>query len=71
MHKIGLEFDPRQMNWTNQVRHNVGGNRMRWKTESKIRLDEAWREKLTFAQKFAIDAGTIAGRYPFLRLGLR
>jgi hypothetical protein len=51
--------------------HNVGGNHMRWSEESKLKLDESWRDKLTFAQKFAIDTGTIAGRYPFLRLGLR
>jgi len=71
MHRIGLEFDPQQLDWANQIRHNVGGNHMRWGEESKLSLDEAWREQLTFAQKFAIDTGTVAGRYPFLRMGFR
>ena len=71
MHQIGLEFDPRQLDWANQVRHNVGGNRMRWSEESKLRLDETWREKLTFAQRLAIDTGTVTGRYPFIRMGFR
>ena len=71
MHQIGLEFDPQQLDWANQVRHNVGGNHMRWSEESRLSLDETWREKLTFTQKFAIDTGTLAGRYPFLRMGFR
>jgi hypothetical protein len=71
MHQIGLEFDPQQLDWANQVRHNVGGNRMRWSEESRLQLDETWRKKLTFAQKFTIDTGTLAGRYPFLRMGFR
>ena len=71
MHQIGLKFDPEQLDWANQVRHNVGGNHMRWSEESRLSLDETWREKLSFTQKFAIDTGTLAGRYPFLRMGFR
>jgi len=71
MHQIGLEFDPQQLDWANQVRHNVGGNHMSWSEESRLSLDETWREKLSFTQKFAIDTGTLAGRYPFLRMGFR
>jgi hypothetical protein len=69
MRQIGLEYDPGQLDWANEVRHNAGGNRMRWQGTSELKLDDAWREKLTFPQKLAIDAGTIAGRYPFIGLG--
>lgn len=71
MHQIGLEFDPQQLDWASQVRHNVGGNQMRWSEESRLSLDETWRKELTFTQKFAIDTGTLAGRYPFLRMKFR
>jgi len=71
MHQIGLEFDPQQLDWASQVRHNVGGNQMRWSEESRLSLDETWREELTFTQNFAIDTGTRAGRYPFLRMKFR
>jgi hypothetical protein len=70
MHQLGLEYDPRQLDWAKQVRHNIGGNRMRRATESELRLDESWRHKLTLAQKLAIDAATIPARYPFIKLGL-
>lgn len=68
---LGLDFDPRQLDWTAELRHNVGGNRMRWNKQSVLSLDETWRQGLTLVQKLAIDAGTLPGRYPFIRLGFR
>jgi hypothetical protein len=71
MQQVGLDFDERQLHWAAQVRHNVGGNRMRWRQRSKLRMDETWRQGLTLVQKLAIDAGTLPGRYPFIKLGFR
>ena len=70
MKKLGLTFHPLQLQWAIQERHNVGGNNMRFGQSSKLRLDEHWRKKLTLAQRVAIDAGTLPGRYPFLKFGL-
>ena len=71
LRKIDLTFDPCQLEWANQIRHNVGGNRMRWRETSELTLDDTWREKLTLSQKLAIRTGTMLGRYPLIRLGLR
>jgi len=71
MKAIGLAFDPVQLNWAAQERHNVGGNGVRRETASDIRLDERWRQRLSRPQKLAIDIGTFRGRYPFFKLGFR
>ena len=70
MQHLGIAFHPMQLSWAAQERHNVGGNRMRWNGSSELKLDAAWRKKLSFAQKLTIDACTIPGRYPFLKLTL-
>lgn len=67
MQELGLSFDPRQLDWASQVRHNVGGNGMRRTSSSELKLDEKWRDEFTLLQKLAIDAGTLLGRYPFAR----
>ena len=67
MRELGLSFDPRQLEWASQVRHNVGGNGMRRSNSSELKLDEKWREEFNLLQKLAIDAGTFLGRYPFAR----
>jgi Sulfotransferase family len=68
MQYLGVAFEPLQLRWAMQERHNVGGNRMRWNSSSDLRLDAAWRTELSLMQKLAIDAGTIPGRYSFVRL---
>lgn len=70
MQQLGLAFHPRQLQWAVQERHNISGNRMRFGASSELELDEHWRDELTLAQKLAIDAGTLPGRYPFVKLGL-
>jgi len=70
MQQLGLTFHPLQLQWATQERHNIGGNNMRFGDSSELRLDEHWRKKLTLVQKLAIDAGTLPGRYPFVKLGL-
>ena len=67
MQQLGLSFDPRQLDWASQVRHNVGGNGMRRTNSSELKLDDKWRDEFTLLQKLAIDAGTLFGRYPFAR----
>ncbi len=71
MRDLGLSFHPGQLQWAAKERHNISGNRMRFGASSEVRLDEHWREELTLPQRLAIDAGTFAGRYPFVKLGLR
>jgi hypothetical protein len=70
MQELGLSFDPHQLQWASAVRHNVGGNGMRRNTSSELKLDEKWRDHFTLVQKLAIDAGTLPGRYPFVKFGL-
>ena len=67
MEDLSLSFDPRQLEWASQVRHNVGGNGMRRSRSSELQLDEKWRDHLTLLQKLTIDAGTLLGRYPFAK----
>jgi hypothetical protein len=44
---------------------------MRWNGSSELKLDVAWRKELSLVQKLTIDAGTIPGRYPFVKLNVR
>ena len=70
MQKLGLTFDRRQLQWATPVRHNVGGNRMRARNSSVLKLDDRWRHKLTISQKIAIDLLTLPGRYGLLKFGV-
>jgi Sulfotransferase family len=67
MEELGLSFDPRQLEWASEVRHNVGGNGMRRCRSSELKLDEKWRKHFNLLQKLAIDAGTLPGRYLFAK----
>ena len=70
MERLGLTFHPSQLQWANQERHNVGGNNMRFGNSSELKLDEHWRKSLSLAQRLAIGAGTLPGRFPFVKLRL-
>ncbi len=70
MASFGMAFHPRQLEWVEPERHNISGNRMRFAASSKVKLDERWRRSLTLAQRVAIEAGTLPGRYPFVKFGL-
>jgi len=37
---LGLDFDPRQLVWTEAERHEVAGNHMRFDQTSELVLDE-------------------------------
>ena len=67
MKMLGLAFHPHQLDWASQERHNIGGNRMRFETSNELRPDQRWRDKLTFAQRLAIDLGTLPGRYAMIK----
>lgn len=69
MRQLGLSFDRRQLQWASQVRHNVGGNGMRRHKTSELKLDDRWRARWTFPQRLVIDAATLPGRFPFVKLG--
>ena len=69
MQRFGLSFDPVQLEWASQVRHNVGGNGMRRRDTSVLKLDERWREYWSLPQRLVIDAATLPGRFPFVKLG--
>lgn len=59
---FGLDFDPQQLAWGEQVKHNVGGNHMRWEAKSQLVLDEKWKERLSTLQQRVIDIGTLRSR---------
>jgi len=71
MQELGLGFDPNQIRWAEPERHNVGGNGMRRSTSSELKLDEKWRDRFSLPQRMVIDAGTLFGRYPLVKLGMR
>jgi len=61
---LGLSFEPAQLDWAQAEHHNIGGNRMRFSTDSTIRLDEKWKTALTPAQKLGIVLATFPARFP-------
>lgn len=65
MRWLGLSFQPGQLAWAEAEHHNIGGNRMRFGTDSTIRLDEKWRKALTPGQKLAIMAMTFPAKLPW------
>ncbi len=65
---LGLEFEQQQLDWAGHAKHLVAGNRMRWQTDSEIRTDLKWRQSLSLPERICIDVGTMASRYPSLRI---
>lgn len=62
MPRIGLGFEPGQLEWAMRERHNCGGNRMRRSKTSEIRLDETWRTGLSRLQQTVISLLTMRTR---------
>ena len=48
---LNLEFEERQLSWRDQSHHSLAGNHMRLRSNGEIRLDEAWRSRLSTVQK--------------------
>ena len=63
MRAIGLEFEPGQLQWATAEHHNLGGNHMRFTTDSTIRLDEKWRRNLSRKQKLGVWWLTLPTRF--------
>lgn len=59
---LDLDFDPRQLAWAAAERHSFAGNHIRFQEKSELVLDEAWKTKLTPAQKLLIDLGTVVSQ---------
>ena len=60
---LGVEYIPEQVSdWATGVRHNLGGNRMRWGQSSEIRVDDKWKQHLNFRQRMQIDLATLPAR---------
>lgn len=59
---LGLKFDPRQLQWAEQVKHSFAGNHVRRQKKSELVLDERWKRLLSPKQKFLIDVGTLFSR---------
>lgn len=51
MEHCGLDFQPQQLRWADHVRHSVGGNSIRFSTDSAIRYDASWERNLTPRQR--------------------
>jgi hypothetical protein len=67
---LGLDFDPRQLDWAEAEKHEVAGNHMRFDASSALILDTSWRDGLSAAQKLAIDTGTLLSRRTLLGTGV-
>ena len=59
---LGLQFNPRQLFWAEQVKHLVAGNRVRRQQQSRLALDNRWETGLNTLQKLVIDGGTFRSR---------
>jgi hypothetical protein len=65
---LGLKFDPRQLQWAEQVKHSFAGNHVRLRTKSELCLDERWMHCLSPTQKLLVDLGTpLSGHRFFVR----
>jgi Sulfotransferase family len=59
---LGLDFDPRQLEWAEAEKHEVAGNHMRFNATSELVLDESWRQSLSPLKQRAINLGTLLSR---------
>ena len=59
---LGLSFDPRQLQWAEQVKHSFAGNHVRLQRNSELILDERWKHLLSPTQKLLIEVGTFLSR---------
>jgi hypothetical protein len=71
MGMLGLPFEPGQLDFAGQDRHNIGGNRMRFSKDSTIALDQAWQSGLDPLQKVTVGLVSKAARAPGVELAYR
>jgi len=63
MRRLGMGYEPQQLDWAAAERHNLAGNRMRRTASSDITLRDEWREKLGLANRAVIDLLTLPATY--------
>lgn len=69
MKRLGIAFEPAQLDWSRHDHHNVNGNRRtRTSRQSSIRLDERWRRELSLWQRLVIKLATVIFRCRLLLL---
>ena len=66
---LGLDFDPRQLDWAGAEKHEVAGNHMRFEARSELVLDESWRQSLSPLKQRAIELGTLLSRQTLPKTG--
>jgi hypothetical protein len=66
---LGLDFDPRQVEWAEVEKHEVAGNRMRFDTSSELVLDESWKQSLSPLKQRAIELGTLLSCHTLPKTG--
>jgi hypothetical protein len=59
---IGLPLEESQFQWRDGVRRDIHGNVMRFGASSEIRLDQSWRQQLSWRQKLAVFVWTLPVR---------
>ena len=67
---LGLDFDPRQLDWAGAEKHEVAGNHMRFDARSELVLDESWRQSLSPLKQRAIEFGTFLSRQTLMTVEL-
>ena len=65
---LGIEFDENMLDFASTTHHIVNGNRMRFRTDSRIRLDKAWLSELGLAERgyFEKHAGSLNRRLGYM-----
>lgn len=76
MNRLGLEFEPAQLQWAEQAHHNIGSADVLGKTQgSTIRVDDAWRQRIPPYMQRIIGViawpGLVVNRIKERRWGLR
>jgi len=66
---LGLNFDPRQLDWAEAEKHEVAGNHMRFDARSELVLDESWRQSLSPLKQRTIELGTLLSRQTLPKTG--
>ena len=71
---LDLPLEEAQFQWRDGVRRDIHGNDMRFGSSDQIRLDQSWRQQLTWSQKLGVLAWTLPvrlrSRWIFRRLRL-
>ena len=59
---LGLPLEEAQFQWREGVRRDIHGNAMRFGSSGEIRLDQSWRQQLSWRQKLGVLAWTLPVR---------